>query len=61
MATRNEVRDRVANDLGILRLGQSLQHQDSVRILASYDEVYDRLKVDGLAIWSSTGDVPRGS
>jgi hypothetical protein len=32
--TKNEIRDRVASDyLGILELGQSLEHKDSVRIL----------------------------
>ena len=58
MATRNEVRDRAANDLGLLMLGQSLQAQDSTRILAGYDEVYASLKKDGLATWASTAEVP---
>lgn len=58
MATVAEIRDRAANDLGILRLGQSLQSQDSTRITSGYNEVYQQLKVDGLATWTSSGDVP---
>lgn len=58
MATTAEVRDRAANDLGLLRLGQSLQSQDATRISSGYDEVYQQLKLDGLATWTSTGDIP---
>lgn len=57
--TKAEVRDRVATDyLGKLRLGQVLQPQDDIRISAAYDEVYEQLKKDGLALWSSTASVP---
>jgi hypothetical protein len=58
MATKAEVRDRAANDLGILRLGQSLQDQDKTRIESAYSEVYAALKKDGIATWASTGAVP---
>lgn len=58
MATIAEVRDRAANDLGLLRVGQSLQAQDNTRITAAYNEVYAHLKNDGLATWTSTGDIP---
>lgn len=58
MATKAEIRDRAASDLGRLRLGQSLQNQDKVRIEAAYDEVYDALKDEGLTIWASDGEVP---
>ncbi len=58
MATIAEVRDRAANDLGMLRLGQSLQSQDSTRITTAYNEVYQQLKTDGLATWTSTGAIP---
>ena len=58
MATKNEVRDRAAEDLGIKRIGQGMQNQDQVRIEAGYDEVFQRLKNRGLATWSSTGEVP---
>ena len=56
--TKNEIRDRAANDLGLLRLGQDLDAQNSTRILAGYDEIYQQLKKDGLAIWASTASVP---
>ena len=58
MATKAQVRDRAAADLGILRLNQSLQSQDTTRIEAAYDEVYAQLKKDGLAVWASTAAVP---
>jgi hypothetical protein len=58
MATVAEVINRAGNDLGILRLNQSLQSQDSARITAAYNEVYERLKLKGVAIWASTADVP---
>lgn len=52
MATKAETRDRAATDLGILRLNQSLQHQDKVRVEAGYDEVHADLKEEGLATWA---------
>lgn len=58
MATKAETRDRAAQDLGRLRVGQSLQDQDKVRIEAAYDEVYDQLKEEGLNTWASDGDCP---
>lgn len=58
MATVQEVVNRAAGDLGILRLNQSLQAQDNTRITAAYDEVYEDLKIEGLAIWASAGTVP---
>ena len=58
MATTAEVRDRAANLLGILPLGQSLQAQDAARISSGYNEVYERLRLDGLATWTSTGSIP---
>jgi hypothetical protein len=58
MATVSAVVDRAANDLGLLKLGQTLQAQDSTRITSAYNEVYAQLKKDGLATWTSTGDIP---
>ncbi|TVM02751.1 MAG: hypothetical protein CV087_08790 [Candidatus Brocadia sp. WS118] len=58
MATPTQIIDRTGNELGLLRLGQSLQSQDSVRISSAYDEVYAQLKKEGLATWVSTNDVP---
>jgi len=56
--TPNEIRDRAANDLGLLRLGQSLQAQDDSRISQAYNETYAELKEEGLATWASTASVP---
>lgn len=58
MATVSEVRDRAAGSLGILRLNQSLQAQDNARVTSAYSEVYADLQKEGLATWTSTGDIP---
>lgn len=58
MATKAELRDRAATDLGLLRLGQSLQNQDKVRIESGFDEIYADLKTEGLNVWASTGSCP---
>lgn len=58
MATKAEIRDRVANDLGILPLNQSLQDEHVTRIETGYDEVYARLRKGGLAKWASDASVP---
>lgn len=58
MATIADVLSRAGNDLGILRLNQSLPAQDNTRITAAYNEVYAALKIDGLATWASDGDIP---
>ncbi len=56
--TKVQIRDRVANDLGVLPLNQSLPAQHVTRIEQAYDEVYARLKTRGLATWASTASVP---
>ena len=58
MASKSDVRDRAAENLGILPIGQSLASQDSTRISSAYDEVFADLKHDGLTTWASTGTVP---
>lgn len=58
MPSASEIRDRAAQELGILRLGQSLQSQDAARIDQGYAEVYEELKSDGLATWAFSGSVP---
>lgn len=58
MATKAEVRNRAAENLGILPVGQTLASEHQTRIDAAYDEVYDDLKVDGLATWAEANEVP---
>lgn len=58
MAQKADLVARVGVDLGLVRLNGSLQNQDNTRISSAYDEVYERLKEEGLAVWSSTGTVP---
>lgn len=58
MATKEEVRQRVGEDLGLVPVGQALESQDQIRIDATYGEMYARIKEKGLAAWAATGDVP---
>lgn len=58
MATKNEIRDRAANKMGVLRRNQQLNSEDDTRISAAVDEVYAQLKKDGKATWASTGTTP---
>ena len=58
MVSASELRDRIAQELGLLQLGQSLQSQHAARITQAYAEVYKKLKEDGYATWAYSGDVP---
>ncbi len=58
MATKADIRQRVGEDLGLVPMGQALESQHATRIDTAYDEVYARLKEEGLATWASTGSVP---
>lgn len=58
MATATEIRDRAAQELGVLRLNQSLPAEHATRITQGYAEVYAKLKKDGNATWPYAGEVP---
>lgn len=58
MATKAEVRNRTAEFLGRLRLGQSLDDALKVRIDSAYTEVYADLKDDQLVTWAEAGTIP---
>lgn len=58
MATKAEVRQRVGEDLGLVPIGQILESHDQIRIDATFDEIFQRLKEKGLAAWASTAEVP---
>lgn len=58
MATKAQIRQRVGEELALVAIGQTLQSQHQTRIDAAYDEVYERLKKQGLAVWASTASVP---
>lgn len=58
MATKEEVRQRVGEDLGLVPIGQTLEAQDQNRIDACFAETYERLKDRGLAIFPAAGPVP---
>jgi hypothetical protein len=58
MVTKADIRDRTAQEIGILQIGQSLEDTDRVRIEQGYDEVYADLKRNNLNFWSATGDIP---
>lgn len=59
MATREAIRDRVGNDLGILPFNQSLPPEHATRVDSAYEEVFADLQQRGLALWAyEDGDVP---
>lgn len=58
MATKQEIRQMVGEDLSIVPIGQDLEAQDQAKIDTVYDQVYLRLKRKGLASWASTDEVP---
>lgn len=58
MATKADIRRRVGENLSITPINQALESQDQARIDATFDEVYERLKEKGLAVWASTAEVP---
>lgn len=58
MATRAEIRARALQVLGVVRIGQSAKAEDDTEIGTAYDELYEKLKKEGLATWVLTGNVP---
>jgi hypothetical protein len=58
MATAAQIRDKAARKLGVKALGQALENSVSSDIDAAYDEVYARLRDEGLVSWHSTAAVP---
>lgn len=56
--TAAQIRDRAAQELGLLQLNQSLRAEHATRITQGYAEVYAQLKKDGLATWAYAGDIP---
>lgn len=58
MATRQDLRDRVGGALAVLSSNQSLEPPHAARIETGYLEVYDALKVPGLAVWPYDGEIP---
>ena len=58
MSTKAEVRNRAAELLGRLRVGQSINDALKIRLDDAYDEVYKRLKTKQLTIWAQTGTIP---
>lgn len=60
MATVAKVYDGTLEMLGVLSLGKTLDPVDEARMVRSYAQVYDDLKIEGLASWASAGEVPNG-
>lgn len=58
MVTASELRDRAAQELGLLQPGQSLAANHAARVTQGYAEVFEKLKKDGFAAWAYSGDVP---
>lgn len=58
MTSREEMVQRVGEDLSLVPIGQALEAQDAARIDKVFDEIYARIKDAGYATWSLTSDLP---
>jgi hypothetical protein len=56
--TKDEIKNRALQKLGVIGVGQTPQAQDEARMESAYNEVYEDLKNLDLATWSSTGTIP---
>lgn len=56
--TKEELIQRVGEDLSLVPIGQDLENQDVLRIEATYNEVYQRIKSKDLATWAFSDDIP---
>ena len=56
--TKTEAKQRAAELLKIVPVGQSMESQDDTRMGEAYDEIYAKLQINGTAIWSSAGSMP---
>jgi len=54
------IKQRALEDLAVIMIGEPAQSQDDIRIDLAYNEVYEDLKVLGLATWGINGYVPNG-
>lgn len=51
--TKAEIIKRAAYLLGILRIGQALPADKNLRLDEAYEEVYDQLNSENIAIWDT--------
>lgn len=58
VTTRAQIIQNVAEDLGLIPIGQAAEAQDVIRIGAAFDRCYAILESKGLATWASANDVP---
>lgn len=58
MATKQEVKNRALEELGVKTIGQGAHNKDDTRIGTAYTEVYADLKKEGLAVWAEAGTIP---
>lgn len=58
MATKSEIRDKVALKLGIKAIGQALSNAYANDLDDAYDENHEMLQRLDLADWSATAEVP---
>lgn len=58
MPTKEQLIQRVGEDLALVPIGQDLEQHDILRIEATYNEVYQRVKDNGYATWLVGGTIP---
>lgn len=58
MATKQQIRETAAENLGILGEGETLPSYESDDIDQAYIEVFNELQALNLTAWPITGDIP---
>lgn len=58
MATKEELIQRVGEELALVPVGQALEDTDVLRIQSTYTEVYKRVEAKGYATWRFDGEIP---
>lgn len=58
MATKQQIRETAAENLGILGEGEVLPSYESADLDQAYAEVFAELQIRNLTTWSSTGNIP---
>lgn len=58
MATKEELIQRVGEDLSLVPIGQELEQHDVLRIEATYRETYQRIQAEGYDTWAYADEIP---
>ena len=57
MAVKADIRNKALDKHGLIASGQTADSNHQADLDAAYDEVYEELRTEGLAVWPSTGTI----